>query len=168
MLEITEAERNHELLLTARNLRELGASPFPYIIFVIPRSLPEENEGEHFVLADFLKLNLGNSSRAVSGQKDRARAARGTLVRYAQANQPQSPRHVPQTAKKRKENKTRARQTKAVSDELEDFMDWTSVISNEPAEEGEMSSLVAEFSTQMRKRAEARRVRPPPYPMGNN
>ena len=40
LLEITEAEHNHELLLTVKNLRELGSSPFPYIILVVPRSLP--------------------------------------------------------------------------------------------------------------------------------
>ena len=58
-----EAEHNHELLLTARNLRELGASPFPYNIPVVPRSLPAKLiEGEHFVLANLFKLNPGSSS----------------------------------------------------------------------------------------------------------
>ena len=68
LLEIIEVERNHELLLTVRNLRELGTSPFPYIIFIVAHSLPSELiEGEHFVLADLLKLNPGSSSQAVSG-----------------------------------------------------------------------------------------------------
>ena len=40
LLEISERERHHEILLTARNLRELSRSPSPYIIPVIPRSLP--------------------------------------------------------------------------------------------------------------------------------
>ena len=80
MLEVTEAKRNHELLLMA--VRELGASPFPYIISVVPRSLPSELiKGEHFVLIDLFKLNLGSSSRVVSAQEDQAEAAKGTLVR---------------------------------------------------------------------------------------
>ena len=37
LLEIVEVERNHELLLTARNLRELATYAFPYIIPVVPR-----------------------------------------------------------------------------------------------------------------------------------
>ena len=44
LLEITEGERNHELLLSVKILRELGVSPFPYKVPVIPRSLPEELE----------------------------------------------------------------------------------------------------------------------------
>ena len=63
LLEITEVEYNHELLLTTTNLRELGASPFPYIIPIVPCSLPVELiEGEHFVLADLCKLRPGSSS----------------------------------------------------------------------------------------------------------
>ena len=51
LLEIIEGERNHELLLYVKNLWELGANPFPYIVPVIPRSLPVELiRGEHFVL----------------------------------------------------------------------------------------------------------------------
>ena len=58
-----KAERNHELLLTVKNLRELGGSPFPYIIPIVPCSLPSEViEGKHFVLVDLLKLVLGSSS----------------------------------------------------------------------------------------------------------
>ena len=41
-MEITEVERSHELLLMAKNLRDLGGSPFPYIIPIVPRSLPIE------------------------------------------------------------------------------------------------------------------------------
>ena len=63
LLEITEVECNHELLLTTKNLRELGPNPFPYIIPVVPRLLPVELiKGEHFVLTDLFKLNPGNSS----------------------------------------------------------------------------------------------------------
>ena len=42
LLKITEGERNHELLLSVKNLQELGDSPFPYIVPVIPRPLPAE------------------------------------------------------------------------------------------------------------------------------
>ena len=42
LLEIIEIECNHELLLTTRNLRELAAYAFPYIIPVVPLSLPVE------------------------------------------------------------------------------------------------------------------------------
>ena len=64
LLEIIERERNHELLLFAKNLQELGASPFPYTVLVIPRPLPEELiKGEHFILADLLKLISGSSSQ---------------------------------------------------------------------------------------------------------
>ena len=41
LLEIFEREQHHEILLIARNLRELSHSPSPYIIPVIPRPLPE-------------------------------------------------------------------------------------------------------------------------------
>ena len=72
LMEITEAERNHEILLTVSNLQGLGANPLPYIVPVIPRSLPVKLiEGEHFVLTDLLKLNPGSSSQAVSSQEDR-------------------------------------------------------------------------------------------------
>ena len=65
--EITEAECNHELLLTTRNLQELGASLIPYTIPVVPPSLPVELiEGEHFIIVDLLKLNPSSSSQVVS------------------------------------------------------------------------------------------------------
>ena len=35
---------------------------------------------------------------------------------------------------------------------LEDFVDWTGIISSEPAENEGMSSLAARFAVQMRKR----------------
>ena len=38
LLEITDRERN-ELLLSVKNLHELGSSPFPYITPFIPRPL---------------------------------------------------------------------------------------------------------------------------------
>ena len=65
LLEITKVEHNHELLLSMKNLRELSASPFRYIVPVIPRSLLEKLiRDENFVLTDLLKSILGNSSQA--------------------------------------------------------------------------------------------------------
>ena len=73
LLEITEAERNHELLLIVKNLRELGGSPFFYIIPIVPRWLPTEViEGEHFIIVDLLKLVLGGSSHAISAHGGQA------------------------------------------------------------------------------------------------
>ena len=67
LLEITEGERNHELLLYVKNLQELGANPFPYIVSVIPRLLPKElTKGEHFILTDLLKMIPGSSLQAGS------------------------------------------------------------------------------------------------------
>ena len=63
LLEISEQERHHEILLTAKNLRELSRNPSPYIIPVIPRPLPVEIvEGKHYVIADLLNLALSSSS----------------------------------------------------------------------------------------------------------
>ena len=63
LLEITKVEHNHDILLFEKNLQELGASPFHYIVPVIPRSLPAEPvKGEHFVLAELFKSILEISS----------------------------------------------------------------------------------------------------------
>ena len=87
-----EVERNHELLLTVKNLRELGGSPFPYIIPIVPRSSPAEViEGEHFVLTDLLKLVPNSSSQEISSQEDQTEAAIKTLVSPARVARPQSP-----------------------------------------------------------------------------
>ena len=65
VLEISERERHHKILLTVRNLRELSRSPYPYILPVIPRPLPTEIvEGEHYVIANLLNLAPGSSSLA--------------------------------------------------------------------------------------------------------
>ena len=65
LLEISERERHHEILLTVRNLCELSHSPSPYILPVIPCPLPSEIvEGEHYVIADLLNLAPGSSSPA--------------------------------------------------------------------------------------------------------
>ena len=70
LLEITKRECNHEFLLFEKNLQELGASPFTYIVPVIPRPLPGELiKGENFILADLLKSIPGSSSQAGSDQE---------------------------------------------------------------------------------------------------
>ena len=72
---------NHELLLSVKNLQELGASPFPYIVLIIPRSLPTELfKGEHFVLANLLKSIPGSSSQVEDGQEPQAETDQGALV----------------------------------------------------------------------------------------
>ena len=68
--EITEGECNHELLLSMKNLQELGVNPFPYIVHVIPLPLPAELiKGEHFILADLLNSIPSSSSQAVLDQE---------------------------------------------------------------------------------------------------
>ena len=70
LLDIIERECNYELLLSAKNLQELGPSPFPYIVLVIPCPFLEELiKGEHFILADLLKSIPGSSSQAGPDQK---------------------------------------------------------------------------------------------------
>ena len=65
LLEIIERERHHELLLSIKNLQDLGSSPFPYLVTILPRPLPSEVvKGEHFVLADVLKSLPGGSTQA--------------------------------------------------------------------------------------------------------
>ena len=68
ILEITKGECNQELLLSVKNLRELGTNPFPYIVPVIPHPFPAELvRGEHFVRTDLLKSIPGSSSQAGNG-----------------------------------------------------------------------------------------------------
>ena len=56
LLEIAERECHHELLLSVKNLQDLGSNPFPYIVPVLFCHLPSEVvKGKHFVLADLLK-----------------------------------------------------------------------------------------------------------------
>ena len=118
-----EAEHNHYLLLTVKNLRELGGSPFSYIIPIVPCSLlAKVIEGEHFVLADLLKLVSGSSSKTIFDQEGQTEAPTRTLVRYARVTQPQSPRLALGQAKRRE---TRVRQTRTTGVGLEGFVDWT-------------------------------------------
>ena len=85
LLEITEGELNHELLLSVKNLHKLGANPFLYIVPIVPYLLPEElTKGENFVLVDLLKSIPG---QAGSSQEPQAEIAQGTLVSFVRANQ---------------------------------------------------------------------------------
>ena len=88
-------------------------------------------------------------------------------MRSTLASQPQSPRPIPQPIKKKKENKTKARQMKAADIGLEDLMDWMGVIANEPVEEEEMSSLDAEFVTRICKHIAGSEGETTPVLMGN-
>ena len=88
LLKIIERERNHEFFLSVKNLQELGAIPFPYILPVIPRPLPKELiKGEHFILADLLKSNPGRSSQAGSDQEPQAEFAQKSLTTFVQPDQ---------------------------------------------------------------------------------
>ena len=69
LLEISERERHHKILLTVKNLHELSCNPSLYTIPVIPCPLPAEVvEGEHYVIADFLTLVPGSSSLAQTSE----------------------------------------------------------------------------------------------------
>ena len=106
LLKITEAKRNHELLLSVKNLRELGTSPFRCIVPTIPRLLPEELvRGEYFILADLLKSIPGNSSQARSVEEPQTEIVGGVLVSFVRSDQSllvvQDPEPAPRSAKKK-------------------------------------------------------------------
>ena len=87
LLEITEREHN-ELLLSAKNLQELGSSLFSDIAPVIPYSLLGESvRGEHFVLVDLLMSFPGSSSQAGSTRVPQAEVAEGALVSFFRPDQ---------------------------------------------------------------------------------
>ena len=76
LLEITERERNHKLLLSVNNMRKLGANPFRYIVPAIPYLLPKELvKGEHFILTELLKSIPGSLLQAWSAQEPQAETA---------------------------------------------------------------------------------------------
>ena len=63
LLEISEWEQHHVILLSVKNLRELSRNPSPYTLPVIPRPLPTEVvKGEHYVITDLLTLIPNSSS----------------------------------------------------------------------------------------------------------
>ena len=85
LLEINEGERNHEFLLSMKNLWELGANPFPYIVPVIPHQLPAELvKGEHFTLFNILKSIPSSTAQAGSTQVE---ITKRSLVIFVRLNQ---------------------------------------------------------------------------------
>ena len=101
MLEISERERHHEVLLTLKNLDDLSHNPVPYNVQVIPHHLPTEIvEEEHYVTADLLNLLLGSSS---PGREPEIEAAGRKLVIRTKPGQPSSTSEdsssVPQTSR---------------------------------------------------------------------
>ena len=102
LLEIFEQEQHHEILLTAKNLRELSRNPSPYIIPVIPHPLLAEIvEGEHYVIANLLNLAPASSSSAKNFETE---AVGRELVISTQSRQPFLAREdsslIPQASKK--------------------------------------------------------------------
>ena len=88
LLEISERERHHDVLLTLKNLDDLSRNPAPYNVPVISRHLPTEIvEGEHYVTADLLNLLLGSSS---PGREPEIEAASRELVIRTKPRQPSS------------------------------------------------------------------------------
>ena len=102
LLEISEQERHHEILLIAKNLRELSRIPSLYIIPVIPRPLPVEIvEEEHYIIANLLNLVPGSSTPTKNSE---TKAVGRELVISTQFGQPSLAREdfglVPQASKK--------------------------------------------------------------------
>ena len=88
LFKIIEAKRNHELLLLVKNLRELSASPFLYVVSVIPCLLLEELvRGEHFFLADLLKSILGSFSQSRVSEEPQAETIQETSATFAWPDQ---------------------------------------------------------------------------------
>ena len=153
LLEITERERKYKLISSVKNLRELGASPFRYIVPIIPYSLPKELvKGEHFVLVDLLTSIPGGSLQAGSAPEPQAEIAHNTSATFVQLDQSPLDEHysrpAPEAVKKKKKGKV-----KAVGEELEGFVDWVDLIASDPIEkrEDDMFSLAIGFAPQMRK-----------------
>ena len=73
LLEISEQEQDHEVLLTVKNLHDLSRYPSPYSIPIIQRPFPSEIvDGEHFVTKDLLSLIPGGSSPAREAESEAA------------------------------------------------------------------------------------------------
>ena len=93
LLEISQYEWHHEVLLTVKNLHDLSRHLSPYSVPIIPCPLPSEIvEGEHFVTADLLSLIPGSSSLARGAESE---AAVRELVIGTQAVQPSSASVMP-------------------------------------------------------------------------
>ena len=102
LLEISEQERHHKILLTVRKLQDLRHTPSPYSIPVILRPLPAEIvEGEYFVITDLQHLVPSNSS---SARNSKIEATGWELVTSTQPGQPSSAKEdsslAPQVMKK--------------------------------------------------------------------
>ena len=103
LLEIIEAERNHELLLSVKNLWELGISLFRFIFPVIPRQLSTELiKGEHFVLAACAGISLQTGSV-------QAEVAEGALVKFVRPDQLPLAEQDPQLSPKRRRRRKQRR-----------------------------------------------------------
>ena len=88
LLEISEQDRHHEVLLIVKNFHDLSRHPSPYSIPIIPCPLPSEIvECEHFVAADLLSLIPGGSSPAREAESE---ATGQELVIITQPSQPSS------------------------------------------------------------------------------
>ena len=88
LLEISERERHHEVLLTLKNLNDLSCNPTPYSVPIIQHPLPTEIvEGEHYITVNLLNLLPGSSSPA---KEPEAKAAGRELVNLTQPRQPSS------------------------------------------------------------------------------
>ena len=157
LLEISKQERHHEIILTAKNLRELSCSPSPYIIPVIPRPLPAEIvEGEHYIIVDLLNLAPSNSSPSKNSETE---VVGRELVISTQSGQPSLAREdsdlVPQASKKddsgsrlnrlpftkkgshpspqaSKKGRRVPERLKTPRTRVEDFVPWVSPISSHP------------------------------------
>ena len=120
--------------LIVKNLHEINANPFPYIIAIIPRPLLEELiKSEHFVIADLLKSIPSSSSQAVSTQESEVEIAQGALVSFVRPDQSRLVVHdlklAPQVGKKRKEKKgKKVGQVKVFVARLEGFLDWANSV----------------------------------------
>ena len=150
-IEIIKGECNHELLLSMKNLRELCASPFPYIVTVIPHPLPTNLvRGKHYTLSDLLKSIPRSYVQEGCTQEPQVEIAQETTATFTQLYQSpldkQDSRPTPQVAMKKKKNKKGKIIATRVG--LKGFIDWVDPNASDPAD---MFSLVVGFSAQMPK-----------------
>ena len=87
-------------------------------MLVLPRPLPKELfKGEHFVLADLLKLLPGSSLQLESTPEPLGRPDHLPLAAH-------DPKPAPQGAKKKKREKKKTEQVKVAGVVLKGFVDW--------------------------------------------
>ena len=101
LLEISERERHHKVLLTLKNLGDLSRNSSPYSVPFIQCPLATKIvEGEHYVTTDLLNLLLGSSSPArepVTEAASRELVIRTLAGQPSSANEDSSP--APQTSR---------------------------------------------------------------------